>query len=496
MKKYVCSGALILAVLSGNGQNVGIGTNNPQAKLHIAAPGFNNTLLLEDTSGAKTYLSGASFTSFFQTPWVGTFSNHGFGLVTNRTYRINILNDGRVGIGTIAPVSLLANSYLGVIGSDSIGPAASAITWIAYESGYAQVLYNNSLAPSASGLAIKTRTAESTTHLLDLSTGSTVAKGTPVMVVLGDGRVGIGTSNPISWLTNTTKNMIGSDELGINPQSLSWVMDGNGYAQALYSSSELYGGGLAIKIANNTSNRNILDLSTGRRQDSAGSSVLVVRGDGRVGINQPNPKQKLDVKGNIVLNDSVLVLRAGIDFNHFLAYSSAVDGPRLNGFSGGVLSTNGGNALYWNANGKIAIGNINPQHQLNIGEVTSDVPVINVRSYSSGIQWKGAGAFGYTASSVILGELNGVATIGGHNSTLSAWADLAINTGGGNLGVGTANPSEKLTVNGALKISNGGYANIVNNSILPVPTGGAGTIVYSGAHFFGWDGTLWKQLDN
>ena len=45
-----------------------------------------------------------------------------------------------------------------------------------------------------------------------------------------------------------------------------------------------------------------------------------------------------------------------------------------------------------------------------------------------------------------MGELAGVAQIGGHNSTLSGWGNLAINSGGGNVGIGTTTPGAKLDV--------------------------------------------------
>ncbi len=40
------------------------------------------------------------------------------------------------------------------------------------------------------------------------------------------------------------------------------------------------------------------------------------------------------------------------------------------------------------------------------------------------------------------------------------------------------------------------YTGITNNATTPVPTAGAGTIVYTNGHFFGWISTAWKQLDN
>jgi len=66
----------------------------------------------------------------------------------------------------------------------------------------------------------------------------------------------------------------------------------------------------------------------------------------------------------------------------------------------------------------------------------------------------------------------------------------------GNAGIGTSSPTEKLTIAGALKISNGGYTTVTNGASTPVPAGGAGTIIFNGTNFFGWNGSAWKQLDN
>jgi len=68
-------------------------------------------------------------------------------------------------------------------------------------------------------------------------------------------------------------------------------------------------------------------------------------------------------------------------------------------------------------------------------------------------------------------------------------------TSDGNVGVGNSSPAEKLEVEGALKIGNGGYTGVIDGALTPVPSGGAGTIIYSDTHFYGWDGSTWKQLD-
>lgn len=74
-------------------------------------------------------------------------------------------------------------------------------------------------------------------------------------------------------------------------------------------------------------------------------------------------------------------------------------------------------------------------------------------------------------------------------------ANPVVVTNSGSVGIGVTNPSEKLVVNGAIKIGDGGYT-ISAGASTPVPSGGAGTIAFANGHFFLWDGTIWKQLDN
>lgn len=44
--------------------------------------------------------------------------------------------------------------------------------------------------------------------------------------------------------------------------------------------------------------------------------------------------------------------------------------------------------------------------------------------------------------------------------------------------------------------SSGGYTTVTNGATTPIPTGGAGTMIFVGTNFFGFDGTAWRQLNN
>lgn len=65
------------------------------------------------------------------------------------------------------------------------------------------------------------------------------------------------------------------------------------------------------------------------------------------------------------------------------------------------------------------------------------------------------------------------------------------------IGIGKETPQEKLDVNGAVKIGNRStYTGVAHGATTPVPDGGAGTIIFDGTGFFGWNGTSWRKLDN
>lgn len=147
------------------------------------------------------------------------------------------------------------------------------------------------------------------------------------------------------------------------------------------------------------------------------------------------------------------------------------------GFSNGSLvSGNIAEGFVLTRTGYVGIGNSAPQHPLTLGTNTSDAQLVNFRSYSNnGPSWKGGGAFGYTGSAVILGELSGKAQIGGHSPTLNAWADLFINSSGGNVGLGVTSITSGylFEIGGATKFN--GLANFSGFKLINVATPTAGT---------------------
>ncbi len=105
---------------------------------------------------------------------------------------------------------------------------------------------------------------------------------------------------------------------------------------------------------------------------------------GNVGIGK-NPSARLDVNGDIKVNDNKILLRG--DMNHGIRYIPEPDGPILFGWGGGYLGTArdpalGGYmvALTWNKDGNVGIGTKNPSAKLEVNgdlKVTGDVILTN-----------------------------------------------------------------------------------------------------------------------
>ncbi len=110
-----------------------------------------------------------------------------------------------------------------------------------------------------------------------------------------------------------------------------------------------------------------LDSAKVERAGDAITGPLSVAGALAVGKSSASATAKLDVAGDLRINDNNLYLRGGTDPNHGLGWfgnkvfaNTSIDGPVLWGNAAGALGTGSGGAqkiaLRWDSNGNVMIG--------------------------------------------------------------------------------------------------------------------------------------------
>ena len=152
-------------VMRVTGTNVGIGTTSPSSNLHVASTG-NAEILTQRSSGAGVLIQSQSAVGVF-----GTNTNHRLDLKTNGSTRLTVNTAGNVGIGTTTPTARL-HVYSTGNGTLNVERAAGALV--------------NIQAQSAKGII-----GTNSNHTFSLKTNSSER-----LIILSNGNVGIGSTNP------------------------------------------------------------------------------------------------------------------------------------------------------------------------------------------------------------------------------------------------------------------------------------------------------------
>jgi hypothetical protein len=214
---------------------------------------------------------------------VASGNRYGLDLFTSGISRLSITNGGRVGIGLFNPVSLLANTSLGTVGSDNQGGGASTLAWAVSQGGYAASFYNGGTAATANGLAVKVAGTGSASAL-DVSSGPTqVGQGTPLLVVKANGNVGVGTNTPTSTLTvdGSLAAAYGSRSASYTLAATDYFVAYNGTTTATFTLPAAQAGtaslqGRVYKLKNNSSLPLSIVPASGESINGAGLTTLVV----------------------------------------------------------------------------------------------------------------------------------------------------------------------------------------------------------------------------
>ena len=348
--------------------------------------------------------------------------------------------------------------------------------------------------------------------------------------VVVDGKVGVGTNAPTvkldvhagsvspNWVrytpsgpvmfVSTTENAINRDTLNGREPVLTLVR--SGVPGLIYSNVAEF---LLSKASKGGGANTRLDIRLNNYYDDAYTDVLSLSGNGNVGVGTTDPKDKLHVAGGVTAQtfigdrtaagaNSYLALRNSGGANTVLLdakgssyFNGGNVGVGTTNPSSGLLQLSGSHAktllyieqdntankamllygpaatdnavsvvdmyanngvipgIHLKQSGNVGIGTSNPGYKLDVGGtlmVRDDYIYANDADNSHGVYLRHNGNIGFIQSAQ-------------HGK---AFTDTAINPSGGNVGIGTNSPSEKLDVAGNIKASgkiklrrpDGGYA--------------------------------------
>ena len=415
--------------------NVGIGTTSPQS-----GGGSAKWLSLNGTaaySGGVVYTIGSTTKaySYFESDYLKQQAQTGFGqkfIVNGTNTAMTILSGGNVGIGTTSPGRPLT------INSDT---SHRAIRILENDSG------NESwdIGVDVDG---------------DLNFFNS-ADTSPSVTFLDNGNVGIGTANPLNKLF-VSANTAGD------------------YAAFIENTNSTNGYGLVARTANTGTS------SYAFAARAASSDIFVVRADGNVGIGTTSPSSRLTVQAagsqttqraiTIFHNNTLAGGYASIGAqytatNGYIDSEIRFGSETLNGacsfmsFATGCNNTitQGSNSerMRIDSSGNVGIGTTSPSQKLHINNSTA--------SSASYAKFSNAQTGTTTADGFDVGVNTGTEAIiwQRENSNLLFATNNTERiriTSGGNVGIGTTNPTFLLQVQGTPPVNNGALINARNSA--------------------------------
>ena len=227
-----------------------------------------------------------------------------------------------VGIGTTSPSYKLdvRHSSAAVFGSTST---------LSHSSGFLNHSYFMAPNMTGGGLSVAFGKSNSTynvakivyNHVGDASSSNYIGLGfwdaDNILNVLANGKVGIGTASPAFKLSVANEMIVGAQ----GGTDYTYIRGGSGFGSMIRN---YYAGGSVNNELSGNGN-NLLSLVTGN-----------------VGIGIAVPTQKLDVYGNMAINDQEFRWRTGTDQNHGTKYDGTTNGPFMYGYFGAALGYNTG----------------------------------------------------------------------------------------------------------------------------------------------------------
>ena len=457
------------------GGNVGIGTNDPDALLHVYSAG-NGEIEVERNGGAKINLQAQASKAV-----VGTDSNHQLDLKTNGGARMTLLTNGDVGIGTASPLDML--HIVGSVRADlklEGGFQGSATDVGKFQYAYTPRGGDTNNRNIASISAYNTTTDSTAGGYLSINTRATNSTLQERIRVNQDGQVDIyGNASFASYLYHK-----GDEDTNIKFNTDDFIINVGG--AAFFRATETTQN--TIKLNSDSTDADFYLYS------SSSTPAIFMRGsDGEVGLNTTNPTASLHVVGNARIkgasSDGVLNVENAAASQTLRIDQNSIRTSTNNNLT--FLTNGNSNSLVLNqSTNNVGIGVTDPDAKLEVAGVIKS-------SSTSRVQ---ADVYNNSANSANIIYRSSSTTIVGNNASAVVIEDA------GNVGIGTTDPSVKLDVNGTIKTkvyaignlpsaSPAGQRAMVNNSYYTFGSSVIGQTVYAGGSAVApvySDGSYWR----